>query len=242
MNEPDVKRIDMIQKLMAKANNTDNEIEAETYRNKATDLIALWELDEVLLKGHQRAGVENIEVVFIEVPGPKIYAHEMVRLGTGMAGAMGMRGVINKRDKRRDNLMLVGFTSDIKRFREVYDFIAIQAQLALATWYKKEVPNWYSASQKYNAKRSFLMGFATAIRNRLKASRARVVSEATAGTDLVLADRGDQLDQFLEDNYRLKNTRKQYGNGVDDGMKAGARADLGQTKFSANARALGNGA
>jgi hypothetical protein len=94
-------------------------------------------------------------------------------------------------------------------------------------------------------RRSWLLGFVTAVITRVKAAEDRAASTAEGethegpSTALVLADRAVVIRRQLEQAYPVtRRTRITYsGRGYNAGYAQGQRADIGNTKLG-SARAL----
>ena len=138
---------------------------------------------------------------------------------------------------------IFGYTSDIDRTDLLYTSVLIQMSHGLAT---ARVPEWSSSPRAW--RRSWLLGFATAVIARVRAAEHGAVTAATgpqAGdgqrTALVLADRSLVIRRQVEDAYPVtRKARVTYsGSGYRDGFAQGQRADIGTTRLARTAgRAL----
>jgi hypothetical protein len=101
------------------------------------------------------------------------------------------------------------------------------------------VPEWSSSPRAW--RRSWLLGFATAVVSRVRQAEHGAVTAATAGsqadserTALVLADRSLVIRQQVEQAYPVtRRARVTYsGSGYRDGYERGQRADIGTSRLS----------
>jgi len=111
------------------------------------------------------------------------------------------------------------------------------------------VPAWSRSPRAW--RRSWLLGFATAVIARVRAAETQAASQATTAADttgsraeLVLADRTQIIRRTVERAYpATRKARITYsGSGYRDGYATGSRADLGGARLPAAAPpAIGGG-
>jgi hypothetical protein len=104
------------------------------------------------------------------------------------------------------------------------------------------VPDWTRSPRAW--RRSWLLGFISAVVARVRAAEQRAATQADdegqaagPGTELVLADRARIVQRSIKDAYPLtRKTRMAYsGNGYDAGYATGQQADLGDARLAARA-------
>jgi hypothetical protein len=137
---------------------------------------------------------------------------------------------------------LFGMSSDLERVDVLYTSLLVQAAHGLAVVRPHDV---FESVAAY--RRSWMIGFAYSIQQRLvsaeAAARANAESGSAAGSpraaassvSLVLADRAALVDQALADAYpRLRNAARRVlsGSGSAAGAAAGKRADLGAKRVT----------
>lgn len=257
----DQARADKIKALLAKANDAaTTPEESEAYQAKAADLMTKWQIDEAMLANDSRVVTDTIVKRTVQVAAPKIYQDEFVVVAVSVAAGFGLqqlikrehvkqgdRYVVSKSGKfeTRPLALLIGFTADLDVIEQVIYLVHAQVTSAW-TKYGTTLPGYLTPSEKYNAKRSFLVGFASRIEDRIRASRKSVIAEITethgTGTELVLLDREKQVDAWIAANVTLgRGKSKRYGsNGMGAGSAAADSTDIGQTRIGASRRALGN--
>jgi hypothetical protein len=245
-------RIAKIKKLLAMAEDKGaTEAERESFREKATSLIIQWEIDEAQLTaaGDERLKYEKIVSERIWPSGTRTYAFEYATMGIHAAVGVGIRGAHSKTYDRKtgkfiETFVVVGFESDVARFKLLYESLERQCAVALSQWASSELQSWMSGTDKYKARRSFITGFGTRVRQRLTALREARISEHTTssgnGAELVLVDRSAQLEKHVADlGWTMTRPRLVSSLGNRAGKIAGSQADIGQQRFGQGAGARG---
>lgn len=141
--------------------------------------------------------------------------------------------------------MVVGFAADLDRVEMLYTSLLVQAFGELAEIRSEEVIGtaWRPYSEMTRAERaagrtsfnrSWLIGFAVRVRERLEEAAQRARQEHDVpGTELVLADRRQQVAMAYEGFFpHRRKIHRTLGsaNGYASGQAAGARADIGLTR------------
>jgi hypothetical protein len=138
--------------------------------------------------------------------------------------------------------------ADLQRVDLLYTSLLVQAAHGIAVA-RPDDP--YESVAAY--RRSWMIGFAAVIQERLYAAESAVAAEADArrraqttsggparSASLVLADRSRLVDAALAAAYpRVRSARGRYlsGSGADDGAAAARRADLGDRRLGRRSRA-----
>jgi hypothetical protein len=239
MNELDAKTLDRVRKLLAKAEHPATpQHEAEAFSAKASALMARHAIDLALLEATQeRPSAPQVRELDVDPP----YALPRAVLLDRVARAHRVRVVIGPdvpSGARR--CTLVGFAVDLDVVEVLFTSLLLQASTAMLV-----------ASADHPRpkafRRAFLLGYATAIGERLAATTAETDAVANAerpGTALVLAGRSAEVDAELAKHFphlrSLKMTTSS-GRGIAAGRAAGARADLmnGTEMRGERRRALG---
>lgn len=241
MTQTDEDRLVLIKKLLAKAEakGTTTE-EAEAFSAKATDLMVRWSIDDAMIAAADRLHTEKIEKRIIAHNVPVTYSHEFALITYHVAQALGCRPVLTNRG-RVVMCIVVGFATDVDRVFQLSHSLTIQATMALGRWYRISVKPWWSGSDKYNAKRSFITGFAEAAGAKIKAVQVKVIQETGHGTEIVLVGRKAEVDRWVQDNMDLRNgrPRRQLVDGLNAGRVEGARANVGGHEVGPSRRAIG---
>ncbi len=227
-----------IRKLLAKAEDAGvTPAEAEALTAKAAELMARYGIDRALLAATQPATDQLTDkIITIANPWAAVRAH----LLCGIAPAMRCRCVqISVSTGARVHVF--GYASDVERAEVLYTSVLIQMQHALIA---TPVPAWTRSPRAW--RRSWLLGFTTAVTARVRAAEqkaaARAASEpATTGqsTALVLASREQAAAQRARAAYPVtRKARVTYsGSGYRDGYVKGTQADIGGTRLTPRSRA-----
>ncbi|MEU5873800.1 DUF2786 domain-containing protein [Glycomyces sp. NPDC047369] len=198
------KEYEKIRALLAKAESTDSDAEAEAFTAKAQQLIARHSINEALLAetGQDKREPEALRVV-IERP----YEQPKAELLAQIADANHCRSVYWSDG---GFTTLIGDRADLRSVELLYHSLLVQATSAMAR--VGSVSAKRGKSQTRSFRQSFLASFAMRIGERLRESAddtAREVAEET-GTDLVpvMRQRDDRVDARTEELFpRLKTGR-----------------------------------
>jgi Protein of unknown function (DUF2786) len=222
-----------VRKLLAKAEADGvTPAEAQALTAKAAELMARYGIDRALLAAEQPATDRPADRI-IEIPSP--WARIQGHLLCGLAAAMRCQCVILPSRGPGTKIHIFGFQSDLERTDVLYTSVLVQMWQGLAA---ADVP---AATRSPRAwRRSWLLGFTTAVIPRVRAAEQQAASQATAPatatgsrTALVLADRQHVIARNLEHAYPLtRKARVTYtGNGYQAGYSKGERADLGGSRL-----------
>jgi len=220
--------LDRVRKLLAKAEAEGvTAAEAQALTAKAAELMAKYGIDRALLAARRpETDRPGDRVVEIYNPWARVQAH----LLCGLAAAMRCQCILlPAADGQRVHVF--GYASDIERADVLYTSVLIQMWHGLLA---AEVPP--SAASVRAWRRSWLLGFATAVTARVRTAEHRAERAGSAGRDgesartaLVLADRSIVIRQNVTRAYpRTRTARMTYsGSGYGAGYAQGRRADIG---------------
>jgi hypothetical protein len=227
-------KLEIVRKLLAKAERAATGAESEAYTAKAVELMARHGIDEALLAvAEPGRDVPGGTVIAMDDP----YSAGKARLLAWTASALRCRSVLHARPAGRVAAVTVfGFESDRERVEVLYTSLLLQATTQVA----RQRPAWSDESVAAY-RRSWLHGFAAEVHRRLDAAERRAAGErsedagsrAGAGepsVELVLAGRDEQVDRaFAETFPQIPRARAASlsGSGLRAGVAAGRRADLG---------------
>jgi len=193
-----------------------------------------------------RLASDPIEYVITEVTGvgPKRYGKEWVGMGIDVAEALGAKAFFNVYHDRQ-RLGVAAHRSDIERIVVLWKSLQVQATSELAR-FVAGYPTWngYSERDKYQIRRSFIVGYGREIAGRLRALRRETIAEAQVsgdpGTELAVRDRHAQVDDWVTATMKIgkARSRRYDASGAIAGHVAGRRADIGQTTLAGGRREL----
>jgi hypothetical protein len=237
-SEPSSALLDRVRKLLAKAEAEGvTPPEAEALTAKAAELMARYGIDRARLAATRpdtdRPGSRIID---IDNPWAQVRAH----LLAGLAGAMRCQCVLLSTSRPGARIHIFGYVSDLERVDILYTSLLLQMAHGLTT---TVVPVGVRSTRAW--RRSWLLGFVTAVIGRVRSAEDRAASDAEAephpgpSTALVLADRAVVIRRQLEQEYPVtRRTRITYsGRGYSDGYAQGQQADIGNRRVG-SAKAL----
>jgi hypothetical protein len=241
-------KLDLVRKLLAKAESTDSEAEQDALNERASQLIAAYGIDEAMLASQDESADKITDVsVVLERP----FALDFRGLLSSIAQALRLKVVVSKRWNPDQNggdggwdvtARLFGYESDIRRTQLLYPHLRNQVLAGLA-----DVPGC-GQDQAAN-KRTYIAGFASAIYTRLAraeadaraaekaredALRDQALLDGTATTsasvELVLAGRQARVQAAYAEafpNLGKAQPRSLSGWGRSQGWRDGQKASLG---------------
>jgi hypothetical protein len=241
--QPSTDLLDRVRKLLAKAEDEGvTPHEAEALTAKAAELMARYGIDRALLGAlHPETDSLADRVFDLDNPWAAVKAH----LLAGLASALRCQCILLSRPEPGSRVHVFGYMSDLERADILFTSLLVQmaralsAELVLASGGRAKA--W---------RRSWMLGYASAVVARVRAAEEAAVAGASAdraaadgpSTALVLADRAMTVRQQAERAYpRTRKTRVTYsGNGYQAGYREGQKADIGGAKVrSRSAAAIG---
>jgi hypothetical protein len=226
--------LDRVRKLLAKAEDDGvTPPEAQALTAKAAELMAKYGIDRALLAADRpETDQPASRVLDIDHPWARVKAHLLCGLGS----ALRCQCILLSPPGGGSRVHVFGYASDIERTDLLYTSVLIQMWHGLAG---ARVPDWSSSPRAW--RRSWLLGFATAVVSRVRAAEHGAACQATAvggesgsRAAVVLADRALVIRRNVEQAYPVTRTaRVTYsGSGYRDGYAQGQRADIGGSRLS----------
>jgi hypothetical protein len=236
--------LERVRKLLAKAEAVGvTPAEAQALTAKTAELMARYGIDRALLAA-DRPDTDRPAGRVIDIPNP--WARIQAHLLCGLASALRCQCVILPSRGPGCRIHMFGFASDIERTDVLYTSLLVQMWQGLAA---AEVPAWIRSPRAW--RRSWLLGFTTAVVARVRAAKQHAAAQATAPEAAsgsraapVLVDRRGIIARNIEQAYSVtRKSRVTYsGSGYGDGYTKGEQADLGGARLRATGRpALGGG-
>jgi Protein of unknown function (DUF2786) len=226
---PEPSLLERVRKLLAKAEDGSvTPAEAEALTGKAAELMARYGIDRALLAA-ARPETDQPADRIIDVPNP--WSDVRAHLLAGLVTAMRCQCVLLPVPAGK-RVHVFGYASDLERAEMLYTSLLVQMAHGLAA---AQVP--VTARSPRAWRRSWLLGYSSAVTARVRAAEERAASaaghETAAGggtsAALVLADRSLVVRRHAQAAYpRTRRTRITYtGNGYRSGYAEGERADIG---------------
>lgn len=250
--------------LLAKAEATTSDEEAQALSAKASELIMKYGIEQAEVDALRQArGEAKGKIIEKAIWFGGTHSLGLVIGSCLVAEAMGggtlktlrssaevpdYKGVTGKfGDPNRDNrkgcyLFLFGYESDVEQAEVLIASITIQSLSALRRFTRTED---YRNARRWDGetivKRSFVEGFFAGAAAKIASSRRKVVEEvATSGTEIALRNREQEVGDFVATAYPklfTARSRSMSWNAMQAGERAGRDADVGHSRVS-NARAL----
>lgn len=240
--DPPTELLDRVRKLLAKAEDEGvTPQEAEALTAKAAELMARYGIDRARLGAlHPETDRPADRVFTLDNPWAAVKAH----LLSGLASALRCQCVLITRREPGTRLHVFGYASDIERADIMFTSLLVQMARGLAA---QLIPPGASSAKAW--RRSWMLGYSSAVVTRVRAAERDAAEAADAGragagdgpsTAVVLADRSMTIRSKAQQAYpRTRQTRVTYtGNGYADGYREGEKADIGSAKLRRGAGAL----
>lgn len=214
---------ELVIQLLATAESSTHPDEARLARERAERLMVRLGITEAMARA--RGDRTREQIVQLTVPFTGTYRVGLLHLAVPVARGVGCRA-LRSRTESAELLYVVGFSSDAARAVQLVDSLGAQGLIEMWRWWKAG-NHGVSPDHGMKARRSFLLGFGHEAGERLRAAEADAVTELGAGTDIVLRDRGREVDDYVT----TLGTRRARGltasrAGLEAGAMAAATADL----------------
>jgi hypothetical protein len=229
--EVDQRMLERVRGLLAKAESTTFDAEAETYTAKAQELMARHSIDAALLA--QESGGDD-EPMSRRVPVDNPYEAEKVLLLTLVAKANRSTAVWTQ---PLGHVTVFGFPADLDSVELLFTSLLVQATRAMTNAGRQRDAGGRSRTRSF--RQSFLTGFAHRIGERLaqatQTATQEAVAELAAGgrrADLVpvLANREERAEAAMREAFpelvMKRGPRIGNADGFDSGVEAADRASL----------------
>jgi hypothetical protein len=222
----DGKALRTIRALLAKAEGTTFEAEAEAFTAKAQELMTRHSIDAAVLAAHAAGAGSHAGIRSRRVHIDNPYADEKATFLSALAHVNGAKCVWSP---SAGFSTVMGFPVDLQLTEVLFTSLLVQATHASASATAHD-----SRLRTPSFRRAFLVSFADRIAERLESTRTQVTHDAEAqyGSTLapVLAQREAAVEQAYTEafpNVTLMASRRYNAHGWHAGRAAADRADLG---------------
>ena len=224
--------LERVRKLLAMAEGDGvTQAEAEAFTEKAAGLMARYGIDRALLAA-ARPDTDRPANRKIDVPNP--WADVRAHLLAGLVTAMRCQCVLLPVASGK-RMHVFGYESDLERAEMLYTSLLIQMAHGLAA-----APVPATARSVRAWRRSWLLGYTSAVVARVQTAEQRAASETRQTPDgdgpstaVVLADRSLEVRRQYAEAYPVtRKLRMTYtGSGYGSGFAEGQRADIGAKRL-----------
>lgn len=237
--------VSKVQKILAKADRTDNPEEAAIFYAKATELMERHMISNAMLA--EAGKLEKDEIGHRKMTYGSTYWQATRTTLIDLGQALGFRIVLHPwMNKKNGYLMWYGWESELKVAEVLFTSLQIQMAQA-ANDHMRNSPN-PDKEDRFREKRSFLAAFGTVVSTRIAQQKAetrkQVLDEDDTGSLLpVLANKDHLLDDFMNDMHlgrgKAIKDPAYHPEGYSAGRRAGDMADIGNPRVGGSRKALG---
>lgn len=224
-----------IAKLLAKAEGTSNDHEAQAFSEAAERLMVQYGIARAELESVGTVKSEKIIESRIDYDsGSPGYNKTFEDMACSVARALvpSLTTLVGGRGGSR-SVWLVGHESDVRMAEELVRSIELQARVAVKTYGRtsgayKSIPT----SEKFYARVEFLTGYGVRVASRLSDLREDESTTVSTGAELVFVGKKQAVDSYLNETYtdmkpaKAKTVRSGV-TGFTDGWVEGQNARLG---------------
>jgi Protein of unknown function (DUF2786) len=237
-------KLEVIRKLLAKAERAATPDEATAYNTKAAEMMARHGVDAAMLAA---SGVTEDRIGELRIAMTDPYSTEKCQLANSVGAALGCKTLRHPGYRRGtvDAVTMFGFESDLQRAEVLFTSLLLQATRQVVT---QRPPSWTGESTAA-FRRTWLVGFSREVYRRLldaerRATQQHDMTAPSAGHSaaLVVANRHAVVDARFGEQYpglRAGRRRTLTGSGFRLGAAAGRQADLGGPRLANKRRELG---
>lgn len=236
-------KLEVIRKLLAKAERAATAQEATAYNAKAAEMMARHGVDSALLAA---TGAKQDRITERRIAMTDPYSTEKSQLASWVGSALGCRAIRHPGHRRGsvEGVTLFGYESDLHRAEVLFTSLLLQATRQVVT----QRPPYWSGESTTAFRRTWLVGFAGEVHRRLTAAERAAAAQRDSAAQsqgpsvaLVLADRRTAVTAAFEQQFsglRKVPPRKLSGSGLTAGADAGRRADIGGSRLGGGRRVL----
>jgi hypothetical protein len=193
----ELRHLERVRALLAKAESTTFEEEADAFTDKAQELMTRYSIDAALLALHTAGKLTGPQPRGIRIGIDNPYSRAKVMLLSEIAGASGCKVVWSQ---PFGFATLFGFEGEMKSVEVLYTSLLLQARKVMMRAGKTD-----RCARSRSFRQSFLVGFAFRIGQRLEESAGAVISDISEehGGVLVplMAERSRMVDECEKDAY-----------------------------------------
>ncbi len=239
---------DKISKLLQKAESTTPQ-EAEALRDKAYELMATYAVSQAEIDSRRtdKRVVEQIITRNINITGN--FRHGLHLMSAAVVNAFETMSSYYTPDTdipirstdgskvrfaKAHIFYIVGYESDVEQAMLMVTSLQLQAAAAMSDWWRTFAhKDLLGRGPAYRAKRQFIISFGSGAAQKIRLSVRRARAGASSGAELVLFDKKQAVDRFIDDNLNLITKKDRHKGGTweagNAGYDAGQLANTGDT-------------
>ncbi len=228
------KTLELIIKLLAKAENTPFPAEAQTFQEHAERLMVRYGIQQAAIDAEAgKAGKPQEPMVEERVELSGQYRVGQARGFIAVATAFDTVQVLQATTPAKKVIYLIGAESDVAQIRRLFNSLLVQLEAAMSAWWAHYPYKPYlSGHEKTLERRQFQMGFLTTVALRITALYKEEIGAGGPGNELVLASRRERAEDHAQQLYpQTRAARRQSiahgsANAHAAGTSAGRRATV----------------
>lgn len=207
-----------------------DDAEAQAALEQAERLMTRYGIDHAVAMAAGEQRDETIVEKYMSLDG--IYSRAIVIGFNGLGSVINVK-VLNVPVPRtkRIRVLVIGYESDVDNAITLFTSLMLQAVNSATKAYKLEgyLKKYGTASEKFNFRRSHVVGFFHGARARIESTRLQVFTETT-GSEIAVRERMTAVDEWVDNAYgELRSGRGISVNyGYHDGYEAGQHAMAGE--------------
>ena len=228
------KTLQLITKLLAKAEGTPFPAEAQAFQEHAERLMVRYGIQQAAIDAEAgKAGKPQEPMVEDRFELGGRYRVGQSHGFIAIAHAFDTVKVLQATTTAKKVIYLIGAESDVAQIRRLFTSLLLQLETAMAGWWAGYPYKQYlSAHEKTLERRQFQMAFLTTVANRLTALYKEAAVDGEPGNELVLASRRERADEHAQrlhpDTRKARRQAIAYGSATAHaaGSSAGRRATV----------------
>jgi hypothetical protein len=202
-----------------------DDAEATAAQEQAERLMARYGIDRAMAMSKGEAKNENIVEKTMAIDG--IYGKAFVIGFYRVGKELNVKVLSSPRGKSKTIAYVIGYESDVDNALTLFTSLMLQAATSAGRALKADqfMSHVGSASDKFNFRRSHIVGFFDGAASRINGAKRQVFAETT-GSELAVRSRSTDVDEWVQRTYgelskgRGISVNYGYSNGVEAGKNA----------------------
>ena len=223
--ETQTKMLERVRSLLAKAESTDSEHEAELCTLRAAEIMARYNIDKAMAEHRDHKDTKPVQQDFhIVAPYATAKVSLLAAVGSGFRCTVYYSGA-----GTYTTAHVYGFQDDIDAVMLLFTSLLLQAANAAKRVHATTEGRYRTVNRTKSARRAYLLGFARSIRERLEVAQQAATQDSESGTaaskELVLVSREAAVRAILPKARKVSQVSRNR-EAFDQGRADGNRANL----------------